>query len=93
MAMMPQGAARPVRYGTDFLGWRFSAIRADNAERASFAVIRRDRLRPDSRPADWPVLVTEHRVWHLERLRHGGSASLGTKVGASWAGWLAAESI
>ncbi len=37
--------------------------------------------------------VTEHRVRHLERLRHGGSAILSTKVGTSWAGWLAAEFI
>ena len=45
------------------------------------------------RPRCRRPLVTEHRVWHLERLRHGDSASLGTKVGTSWARWLAAESI
>ncbi len=37
--------------------------------------------------------MTEHRIWHLERLRRGDSASLGTKVGTCWARWLAAGSI
>ena len=47
---------------------------------------------PERRLRNWPD-VTEHRIWHLERLRRGDSASLGTKVGTCWARWLAAGSI
>lgn len=40
-----------------------------------------------------PVLryVTGRRVWHFEQQQLGSSASLGTKVGTRWAGWLAPE--
>jgi hypothetical protein len=49
-------------------------------------------LERKARRREWG-LVTEHRVWHLGPLRHAVPASLGTKVGTCWAGWLAAESI